>query len=1056
MSLRKRIKIPPGTKVSLTFFTAVANSREELKGIAENLHDAASYDRISSLAWTQAQIKLHYLNIEPDEGHLFQRLATRLLFLDSSLRPSGAVLRANTRDLTGLWAHGISGDNPIMLVRVEGQEETGLVRQLLKAQSFFATKNFKVDLVIVNMQSASYSQELQKNLESLGHAAFPSAMRGGVFTIQANLLSQEERVQIHSEARAIFFGRMGSLSEQLNRTLYTPPVELLNVPVQTRGESAPLANLNLEFFNGLGGFADGGKEYVVELDESEKVTPAPWINVISNKEFGFQVSETGAGYTWCKNSRENQLTSWSNDPVVDPCGEAFYIYDHGLNSVWSPTAAPIRVKDAPYRARHGQGYSIFEHNSHGFQSQLTQFVMKDLPVKISRLVLENRKNEDRPISIYGYVEWVLGFVRATMAPTTVTEWDEESQMIFATNVRNPEFGKRVAFAGFLVSKQSYTCDRREFIGRNRHLGNPLGVVGAMNLSNAVGAGFDPCAAFQTETLILRKGTFEVSFVLGQADDRAQAREIIKTLKKQSIEEHLIEVQDDWEDFLTQVQVETPEPSFDVMMNRWLLYQTMVCRFWSRSAFYQAGGAYGFRDQLQDVLSLMLTAPDIARTHILRAASRQFIEGDVQHWWHPPSGRGVRTHFSDDLLWLPFVVSHYLKTTRDESILEERVAFLEGPLLREDQEDSYFTPQVSVSAAPLYEHCARALDRSLRTGAHGLPLMGCGDWNDGMNRIGKDGKGESVWLAWFLIPNLENFAELAIKRNENDRAGKWRAHIESLKTALEKDAWDGQWYRRAFYDDGTPVGSVESEECNIDSLAQTWAVISGAADKDRALKAMKSLDEMLVKADDQLVLLFAPPFDKTVHDPGYIKGYLPGVRENGGQYTHAATWTIIAHVLLGNGNRALDLFNMINPVEHAKDLAGAEKYKAEPYVLAGDVYSQAPHTGRGGWSWYTGAAGWMHRAGLEYILGLKIQGNELSLNPCVSSEWKKFAIHYKFGGSLYHIHVKNPQGIQRGISSITLNGKAARFPIIMIDDGQDYHVDITMGAEIVKTEPLLEK
>ncbi|MFS4458043.1 GH36-type glycosyl hydrolase domain-containing protein [Bdellovibrio sp. HCB2-146] len=1045
LSLRTQVQIPPGAKTALTFYTMVAPARKDLELLAENMQDSASYERLSSLAWTQAQIKLHFLNLDPDEAHLFQRLATRLIFSDASLRPASRVLTSNTRDLAGLWSMGISGDHPIMLVRIDDHDEMGLVRQLLKAQDFFAHKNFKVDLVVVNTQGVSYSQELQNTLEGLRHSVFTSPARGQLFVLQASQLSQEERVQLYSEARVLFSGKMGSLSEQLGRTLYVTPADrhiARNAHSDTRPQN--LEKAVLSYFNGLGGFTEDGREYVIDLNPTHPHTPAPWINVISNGEFGFHVSELGSGYTWSQNSRENQLTPWSNDPVSDPSGEALYIYDRDSGQLWSPVPYPIYLPGGSYRTRHGQGYTQFEHMSHSMRCRLTQFAAKELPVKVSQLILENTSRTERNISIYAYVEWVLGFLRSTMAPTTVTEWDEEAQILLATNVRNSEFGTRVAFAGFLIENQHYTGDRREFIGRNRSLANPFGIFGKERLSRSVGAGYDPCGAFQTDVQIPALGRVEVTFVLGQAESREKVREHLKELRAHKTEELLSEVQETWNHFLTQVQVETPDPSFDLMINRWLLYQTMSCRFWARSAFYQAGGAYGFRDQLQDSLALLWAAPKVARQHIIRAASRQFVEGDVQHWWHPPSGRGVRTHFSDDLLWLPYVVSAYISVTQDESILDERVSFLEGPLLREDQEDSYYTPHVSVSAATVFEHCARALDRSLKTGAHSLPLMGCGDWNDGMNRIGKEGKGESVWLGWFLISNLQSFAEIASRRNEAERVQRWLAHIEKLKAALDSEAWDGSWYRRAFYDDGTPVGSSQSDECKIDSIAQSWSVISGAADPERARLAMKSLDEILVQEADKLLLLFKPPFDQTEHDPGYIKGYLPGVRENGGQYTHAATWTVIAHVLLGNGNRAMELFNMLNPIHHGKTLQDVQKYKIEPYVLAGDVYSQSPHNGRGGWSWYTGASGWLYRAGVEYILGLRIRGNQLDLKPCVPSEWNEFKLRYRFGSTTYEIHVLNPRQEQSGSESVILNGQSASFPIAMVDDGKHHKIEVTMG------------
>ncbi len=1060
-SLRTRVHLEPGASTTLQFTTAVAPSRDEILRLAESYHETGSYERVSSLAWAQAQVKMHYLNIEPDEAHLYQRLASRLFYLDSSLRPSSSILKHNKRDLTQLWAHGISGDFPIILVRVEEQEDRTIIRQLLKAQESFAMKCFTVDLVIMNGKEHSYGQELQQMLEAMVHTPPPPAAvpqsRGKVFILREDLLTREDRLALYTEARVVLFASQGSLSEQVNRTLHplSPPAE--GREFQCHDKAPPLETPELEYFNGVGGFTPDGREYVIVFKNENDVTPAPWINVISNGKFGFQVSESGSGYTWAMNSRENQITPWSNDPVSDPCGESFYLFDLDSRCLWSPTALPIRVKDATYIARHGQGYSRFEHFSHGIHSTLTQFVPMDLPVKISEIRLENRSSQWRRLSIYAYVEWLLGFSRATMAPTTVTEMDSDTGAMFAFNARHNEYGTRIAFAGFLNHKQTMTGDRREFIGRNSSLRRPLGILRSEQLSNRTGAAFDPCGAFQTDIVIGPGAAVKIPFILGQAASREEARETILELRNQFTENILAKVIAQWNDWLDKVQVETPDKSFDLLLNRWLLYQNISCRYWARAGFYQAGGAFGFRDQLQDVMALTISMPETAREHILRASSRQFLEGDVQHWWHPPLGRGVRTHFSDDLLWLAFATFHYLQVTKDFSILDQETSFLEGPLLTQEQEDSYFTPAISQESASLFEHCARALDRSLKTGAQGLPLMGSGDWNDGMNRVGKDGKGESIWLGWFLHQNLIQFAAIAEARGETPRAQNWRNHAAQLKIALEDKGWDGDWYRRAYYDDGTPLGSIQNQECQIDSLAQTWAVISEAAEPSRARHAMQALEKYLVNKDARIIQLFTPAFDKTDHDPGYIKGYLPGVRENGGQYTHAAAWVIIAYALLGNGAKAHEMFQLINPILHGDSPEQVARYKIEPYVVAGDVYSQKQHLGRGGWSWYTGSAGWLYRAGLEYMLGLRLRGEELSLDPHIPPQWKSFRIRYRHKTATYNILVENPAGVSRGGPAIVLDGKtlAVGQPIPLADDGKNHSIQILLGSEIPpeRTSPL---
>jgi len=1058
-SLRTRVRLDPGVSAVLCFSTGIAQSKDEILQMAESFHEMQILERISALAWSQAQVKMHYLNIEPEEAHLFQRLASRLLYLDASLRPSGVVLKRNVRDLTQLWALGISGDDPIVVVRIEDWEDRAVVRQLLKAQEYFAFKNFVVDLVIMNSREASYSQELQDLLASMIHINTPAPppelhqSRGKVFLLREDILSREELIAVYSEARAVFTAAQSSLSDQVSRMLHpsSPPVAVTQVH---RFHSAPPLPLpELEFFNGLGGFTPDGREYVIVLKNSRDNTPAPWVNVISNGSFGFLVSERGSGYTWSLNSRENQLTPWSNDPVSDPSGEAFYFYDHASECIWSPTAQPIRLEEATYIARHGQGYSRFEHASHGVHSELTQFVPLNRAVKVSRLRLENLSTQARTLSVYAYVEWVLGFSRPVMAPQTITEIDEATGAIFATNVRSSEFGHRVAFAGFLTLHQSVSGDRREFIGRNCTLSAPAGVVRGTPLSNHVGAALDPCGAFQTTLSVDPGKTAELVFVLGQAESREAARNALIELGDLDIGGLFKEIQDFWQERLEKIQVDTPDTALNLLLNRWLLYQNLSCRFWARSAFYQAGGAYGFRDQLQDSMALIHAAPELVREQILRAARRQFVEGDVQHWWHPPSGRGVRTHFSDDLLWLPFVVHFYLEVTHDSSVLEEEVPFLEGPALPPDKEDAYFTPAVSLQAASLYEHCARALDRSLKVGVHGLPLMGSGDWNDGMNRVGKDGRGESVWMGWFLAINLQAFLPLAVSRNETARADAWAEHVKNLKAALELHGWDGDWYRRAFYDDGTPLGSASNSECRIDSLAQTWAVISGLGDPARSRHALQALESLLVDRKNKLLLLFTPPFDKTPKDPGYIKGYLPGVRENGGQYTHAAAWCVIAFALLGEGQKAVEFFGLINPIRHSLNAEERERYKIEPYAVAGDVYSQGELAGRGGWSWYTGSAGWMYRAALEFILGFQVRGEELFLNPQISPHWPSYRITYRYKSSTYRIIVENPGAYTHGIGQLKLDGQVLdKSSIPLQDDGQTHEVKITLAGLLARRKP----
>jgi len=1051
-SLRRSLRVPPGGTVRATFSTLVAPTRERALEMADRYRRATIFERTANLAWGQAQVQLRHLGIDAEEAHLFQRLATRILYSDSSLRAPQEVLRENRGGRSTLWSHRISGDFPIVLARVDHTEDIELVRQLLRAHEYWRMKGLVVDVVIVNEEAYGYVAELQAKLESLVRAsASPARSSGhvqgsGVFLLRGEGLSAVDIGVLQSVARIVLLPRHGTLSEQVVRFLRALPVAAPALPPAPR-LSTDDASVNVphpEYFNGLGGFVEGGREYVVVLREGQS-TPAPWINVVAQPGFGFQVSESGSGYTWSENSRENQLTPWSNDPVSDTPSEAFYVRDEVTGEVWTPTALPIR-EATPYVATHGQGYSRFQHASHEIALDLVQFVPLVDPVKVSSLTLTNTSKRRRVLSITAYTEWLLGVGRANNLPHVLTTIDADSGAIFATNPWNEEWAGRVAFAACTQRPSSWTADRAEFLGRNGTLEWPRALTPGKLLSGRTGAGFDPCAVLQTRIELAPGSSVRVTFLLGQAENAAAARALIARQSALDPDVSLRAIRDDWDAMLGGMVVATPERAFDLLVNRWLLYQTLACRLWARAAFYQAGGAFGFRDQLQDILALCTARPDLAHAQILLCASRQFREGDVQHWWHEPTGRGVRTRITDDRLWLPYVVSHYIAVTGNIAVLDEHTPFLEGPAIPHDKHDSYYTPKSSVETASVYEHCARALDASLALGPHGLPLIGGGDWNDGMNRVGLEGRGESIWLGWFLHAVLGDFASVAQARGDVERAARWLTVRSAILVALERDGWDGEWYRRAYFDDGTPMGSAANAECRIDSIAQSWAVISGAAQPERAELAMASVDRHLVRRDDGIVLLLTPPFDRTAADPGYIQGYLPGVRENGGQYTHAAAWAVIAFAELGQGGRAADLFALLNPILRSNTRANMHRYKVEPYVMAGDVYSKPPHVGRGGWTWYTGSCGWMYRAATEWILGIHVRADGLHVDPRIPRGWPKFEVTLRRESTTHVITVVNPDQVEAGVVRIELDGTSLPLDaaIPLAADGSTHAIRVTLG------------
>ncbi len=1050
-AIRQTVVIEPGSSARLVFATGVAATREDALRLAEKYHDIRSAQRAIDLAWTAAQIELRDLGLTPQDAVVLERLGSRLLLTDPYSPLKVKTPEENGRPLSGLWSLGISGDLPILLVRIEDLEHAPLVRQALLAHQYWRHKGLVADLVVLNTRPTSYADELDDRLRLLvrtGHALQLVDKPGGIFLRRADQMHPDILNLLLSVARATLDGDGGSLELQLNRRSQRPedPDPLVRRTERRHHETPPFERPRLLYDNGYGGFDPDGDEYVIVLDEDTN-TPAPWINVMASPRFGCTVSEAGIGCTWAENSHENRITTWNNDAVSDGSGEMLYLRDEESGEYWSPTPLPRRAP-GHYTVRHGKGYSRFEHHSHGIAQSIDWFVPEGDPVRVVRLNLRNDSDRPRRLSATQFVEWVLGDSRSHAQHLVVTWYDAEQEILTAHNHLNPDFPGKPAFLACDRSLHSFTCSRTEFMGRNRRPSDPA-ALRRKGLGGRTGRFHDNCGALMATIDLLPGEEASVTFLLGQANTLEDVRSVVSRFRQPgAVDRALAEAKQSWSEILGTVQVSTPNPALDLLLNGQLVYQTLACRLWGRTATYQSSGAFGFRDQLQDVLALLLSRPDLVREQIVEASRHQFERGDVQHWWQPVSGRGVRTRIVDDRHWLPFVVAEYIRSTGDVSVLDERTAFIEGPELEPDREDNYLQPTVSERAASVYEHCIAALESGRETGAHGLPLMGGGDWNDGMNRVGIEGRGESVWMAWFLYAVIDRFAPVCELRGDHERAEEYRGWAQGLTAAAEAEAWDGSWYRRAYFDDGTPLGSRESTECRIDAIAQAWATICGAADPERASIALDSVEDKLVSREDGIVALLAPPFDHMEHDPGYIKGYVPGVRENGGQYTHAAVWVVLAHLLLGDGDEAHGLLDLINPINHARTREAADLYAVEPYVVAADVYAAPPHVGRGGWTWYTGSASWLYHVAVRDHLGLWVvaEGGTrfLTVDPCIPKSWKQYSMRFRDQGSTYEIEVENPRGVNRGVAYVELDGERLDGILVPLSgDGVDHRVRVVL-------------
>ena len=1061
-SLGCKVRLESGASETLVFITGAAKTRREAIGLVDRYQDLLHVSRAFELSWSRAQIELRSHAYSAIQADLFHRLAGSLMYNEDSVRGTSESMMANRLTQSGLWRFGISGDLPIVLLRMSDARQTKVAQELLLAHHFLRERGIEIDLVVLYKSEGSYLQNLAEELKDvvrLSPAGQLLDRAGGVFLRSTSQISEGEIALLETVCRVLVDADIGTLTDALKTSAFEQVIPAVPPVPRKRAQGLLPALPALLYENGFGGFSPDTNHYVLPRVGTTR-PPLPWVNVVSNPPFGFIVTECGGGYTWSDNSRENRLTSWSNDPVLDPPSEAVYLRRSEHGDYWSLTPAPAG-DGLDYVVEHGFGSSSFQTANQGISSKLTISGASHDKVKWYSIVLSNNEGTEQKLELYFYADLVLGVTRETSYRFVTTHFDRSAQTLCAQNHYNNEFAGHVVALGSSEPIISFSASRLEFLGRNGDLQRPAALErGAqvpffpakpkpVKLTGKVGAGIDPCGLIHISVALKPREERTIHFFISESGTMEQMRtDATKYRSVQTQRVALNGVESSWADLLTTVQVKTPSPAFDLMMNGWLLYQTLSCRLMGRSAFYQSGGALGFRDQLQDSLALLPSRPEAVRSQIILHAAHQFVEGDVQHWWHPPTGRGVRTRISDDLLWLPYAVARYVEATGDYSILNQEVSFLRGPPLGEEQMETYFVPDLNGASGTILEHCLRTFSATSAVGDHGLPLIGGGDWNDGMNEVGRHGRGESVWLAWFQIEVIKHFTPLLEAQGDHETATTLRQRAERLRDAAEKHAWDGEWYRRAFFDDGSPLGSKSNEECQIDSLAQSWAIISGAGDQERTSQAMQAVREHLVDEEGKLIKLLTPPFNRSEKNPGYIQGYPPGVRENGGQYTHASAWVIIANALMGRGTEALNLFELINPINHTSSADGVSTYQAEPYVLCGDVYSEGALRGRAGWSWYTGSSGWMYQAGLEYIVGLKVHPNHFTIDPVIPASWPEFTLTYRRNNKTFVIEVINEGHIEHGVSAIAINGKIATGREIPYEDpsyGATVSVRVTLAS-----------
>ncbi|MGM0396195.1 MAG: GH36-type glycosyl hydrolase domain-containing protein [Bacillota bacterium] len=1040
LSLRKGVRIGGRENVQITYSMGVAENKSEIKKLINKYKNPSIVKEQLELSDIQAQVEMSYLNLDSEELNLFQTMISQLIYLSPNRKKYSKQIFENNLGQNELWKYGISGDKPIILIDVFSMEEKEILWTLIKGKEYLSLKGLQTDLVILNNQEVSYYKNLEEAIKDMisikfGYNTDPQNI--GVYLINNNQISEDDRNLLYASSDLVLSGKSSTLREQIEieETTNDKNIKRKFEKRQQTEYRPKQERYELKYFNGYGGFNQKDSEYVIQYRENLP-TPMPWINVISNDNFGFIISENGGGYTWSENSNENKLTPWLNDSIFNIPQEVVYLKDEVYGELWSVTPEPLgNYLDCDIC--HGKGYTKFASEPYGLKTTLNIFASLKDSVKIYSVKIKNNTEEIRKMSSFLFINPLLGSY-SEKNKKYITTNKEKGNILTLNNSFNYQYPNRTMYLSSSEGFKSYTGNKDEFDLKN--------LKNMHVFKNEVGGGLNPCGGIQIQLEINPNEEKQFVFILGQETNKEKLQEnALYYQKVDNCNKELTKVKEYWENTLSAIDIDTPDNKLDTLINSYLPYQTLACRIKARSAFYQTGGAYGFRDQIQDALNMLMIDPNITKKQIILNASHQFKEGDVLHWWHPgDEEKGVRTRSADDLLWLPYAVTEYLLNTEDYKILDTKLPYVTGETLKDHENEIYLTAGTSEYKETLYNHCLKAIDHALTFGSHGLPLMKGGDWNDGMNKVGIEGKGESVWLGWFLAQILKRFTKICEMRDDTIKYTEYFKYQNDIIAAIEKDGWDDSWYKRAYYDDGTPLGSKINSECKIASLPQSWSVISTLGNEKRSKKAMDSVNNHLILEDKGMILLFAPPFERDEKDPGYIKSYAKGLRENGGQYTHAAAWVIYAYALLGEGTKAYELYEMLNPINHSRSLFFANQYKVEPYVISADVYYAHPHIGRGGWTWYTGAAGWMYRVCIEGILGLKKRGSKLTINPSIPNHWTNYTIKYRYKETLYIIEVINDKKISNGNVKYTLDNKDIQEDYIqLVNDKNEHNIRVEM-------------